>query len=652
MLQVQTAEGRVKQRHMERAEAAGRVREWLRRYGEGMAALASGIFIAAAWGLEGVSHPWSIALYVIAFVVGGFAKAKEGLHTLIAERDLDVNLLMIVAAVGAAGIGYWTEGAVLIFIFSLSGALEAYTMDRSSRDISALMDLKPETGVLYKDGIETIVAIEELQVGDIVLVKPGERIPSDGIIVEGASDVNQSSITGESIPADKKAGDDVFAGTLNGQGALLVRVSQSSESTLFSRIIRLVQEAQSEKPASQQFMEKFERIYARLIILVSLLLIVVPPVLLHMSWNQAFYKSMVFLVVASPCALVASIMPAMLSAISNSARKGILFKGGAHLEHMANVKVVAFDKTGTLTFGKPVVTDLVPLQSYGEADVLRMAASLESMSGHPIAKAIVQAAQSRGIAADRPNDVQALSGWGIQAAWQGDTWKIGKPAFVDEKFRTEELSAIVDKLEREGKTVTVMHNSSGAVGVIALRDQVRAEAKHAVAALRKSGVQVAMLTGDQTRTAQAIAQELGIEWVYADLLPENKVDRIKELRQKFGSVAMVGDGVNDAPALAAATVGIAMGAGGSDAALETADVVLMNDDTRKIADAIALGKRTKTIIKQNIAFALTVIVLLIVANFAENLALPLGVVGHEGSTILVILNGLRLLRHSNTFRAE
>ena len=626
------------------AQHAKQEQHWLSRYGEAIAALASGIFIAAAWGIDGSSHIAAIVLYSLAFVVGGYVKAKEGLYTLFAERDLDVNLLMLVAAVGAAGIGYWAEGAVLIFIFSLSGVLESYTMDRSRRDISSLMDLKPEMAVLYRGGEEIVVSIEALQVGDIIVVKPGERIPADGLITEGASSVNQASITGESLPVDKEAGDEVFAGTLNGQGALFIEVRQPSESTLFSKIIRLVQEAQSEMPASQRFIEKFERIYARVIIGASALLIVVPPLILQWTWSQSLYKAMVFLVVASPCALVASIMPAMLSAISNSARKGILFKGGAHLENLARTQVIAFDKTGTLTMGQPIVTDMIPLQGYSEDEMLNIAACLESLSEHPLAKAIVREATERGMRIQRPADFTARTGWGIQAQWEGDMWKIGKPAYLDAGFMNDTLSETIDRLEREGKTVTVMHNSLGAAGIIALRDTLRPNVKQSITGLKKLGIQVVMLTGDQSQTAQAIAKEAGIDKVYAELLPEHKVNLVKQLREEYGFVAMVGDGVNDAPALATATVGIAMGATGSDAALETANMVLLSDDIEKIASAITLGKRTLTIVKQNITFALTVICVLIAANFLQGIALPLGVVGHEGSTILVILNGLRLLR--------
>lgn len=617
---------------------------WLQRYGEGAAAAVCGVLIAIAWSLTNVSASASIALYVLAFVIGGFASAKEGLETLVKERDFDVNFLMIIAAIGAAAIGYWTEGAILIFIFSLSGALETYTMNRSSRDISSLMELKPETATLIVDDEEQQVSIEQLNIGDIVLVKPGERIPADGKISEGTSAIDQATITGESIPVDKGVGDPVYAGTINGQGALFIKVTETSESTLFAKIIRLVQDAQSEKPTSQLFIERFERIYARLIIGISIVLLIVLPLIFEWTWEDTMYKTMVFLVVASPCALVASIMPAVLSGISKSARKGLLFKGGAHLENVAGIKMVAFDKTGTLTRGQPVVTDIIPFAPYDEQQVLHIAASLESLSEHPLAKSIVQKAQQEDIAIDRPTELQTHVGWGIAAQWQGADWKIGKPSFMGESLHDDHLREIIDRLEWEGKTVTVLHNEKGAAGVIALRDTVREEAKYTVDRLKKLGIEVAMLTGDQQKTALAIGKELGIEHVYADLLPAEKVAQVQTLHDTYGRVAMVGDGVNDAPALATASVGIAMGGAGSDTALETADLVLMNDDMSKIPSGIKLGRRASAIIKQNIVFSLAVIIVLIISNFTAGISLPLGVIGHEGSTILVILNGLRLLR--------
>ncbi|MFD3272113.1 heavy metal translocating P-type ATPase [Paenibacillus dendritiformis] len=618
--------------------------EWMDKYGEALAAAGSACFIALAFIAGYASETLAIVFYALSYVMGGWLKLKDGLVTLIRDKDLDVNLLMIAAALGAASIGYWSEGAILIFIFALSGALETFTMNRSSRDISALMDLKPEQAIVFRDGQEVIVPVEQLQVGETVLVKPGERIPADGHVQEGSSAVDQASITGESVPVDKGPGDEVFAGTVNGQGALYIEVTQSSESSLFSKIIRLVQEAQSEMPKSQRFIEKFERIYARVIILVTLLLIFIPPLLLGETWEAAFYRSMVFLVVASPCALVASIMPATLSAISNSARKGLLFKGGAYLDHISRVQVIAFDKTGTLTQGRLTVTDLEPRGGLQASELLQAAAALESLSTHPIAKAIVRSRPDGSEAAwARPTDFQARSGLGIEAEMEGARWRIGKPSFILNETEAEVLARTAE-LQSEGKTVIAVERDGVVVGLIALQDRIRPETPAIVRQLKQSGIQVAMLTGDQERTAQAIAAEAGIDLVFAELMPEDKLTIVKKLKSEYGAIAMVGDGVNDAPALAAANVGIAMGAAGSDAALETADLVLMNDDLGNIEHAISLGRRTQTIVKQNIIFAGAVIVALISSNFLFGIPLPLGVVGHEGSTILVILNGLRLLR--------
>ncbi|MGZ9583331.1 heavy metal translocating P-type ATPase [Paenibacillus marinisediminis] len=623
---------------------SGKQHSWIAQYGELIAALAGGLLTAIGWFLHSGYPAAGITFFVLAYIIGGYAKAKEGLETLIHEKDLDVNLLMFAAAIGAASIGYWTEGAVLIFIFSLSGALETLTIERSSRDISALIDLKPETAIRFSNGVEETVLVQDLAVGDIVIVKNGERIPADGTVKEGASSVNQASITGESIPVDKAPGDEVFAGTLNGEGALYIEVTVSSESTLFAKIIRLVQDAQSEMPKSQKFMERFERIYARAIVAVTILLILLPPWLLGWSWTDTFYKAMVFLVVASPCALVASIMPAMLSAISNSARKGLLFKGGAHLENLGGVKVIAFDKTGTLTLGKPAVTDIVTFGSESEEEVLAIASAIEALSTHPIARAIVKEAEQRGLNSERCSDFQALTGRGVQANVRGLMWTIGKPALFTAELEKQGAAADIHRLEEHGKTVVILEQEGRIVGALALQDRIRPEVVPMIAKLRGLGVTVAMLTGDQKLTAQSIAEEAGIDRVYAELLPEDKLRIIKELKEEFGSVAMVGDGVNDAPALATATVGIAMGGAGSDAALETADLVLMNDDLNKISFAIHLGRRMKSIVTQNIVFAAIVIICLIASNFIANIPLPLGVVGHEGSTILVILNGLRLLR--------
>ncbi|USB32641.1 heavy metal translocating P-type ATPase [Paenibacillus sp. YPG26] len=615
----------------------------LLRHKEMLQALGSGALMLMAWGM----HDWvpllSVLVYVTAYAVGGWGKARDGIETLVKERDLDVNLLMIAAAMGAAAIGYWNEGAMLIFIFALSGALESFATERSRKDISALISLKPETALRIDKGGMKVVPVTELEVGDLLLVKPGEVIPADGVIESGSSSVNQASITGESIPVDKTAGAGVYAGTLNGEGALYIKVNCPSEGSLFSKIITLVEEAQSEVPRTQRFIQRFEGIYARIVVGVTLCLVVLAPLVLGWTWEMSFYKSMVFLVVASPCALVSSIMPAMLSAISNGARKGLLFKGGAHLENLGYTSVVAFDKTGTLTMGAPEVTDLIVADGYEPDEVLRYCASAENLSDHPLARAIVKEAEKRGLELLPAEEMKSVAGWGIEARVGGEVWKIGKPsamgAGLPEWCREEIL-----KLESEGKTISVVVHRDCPVGLLALRDNIRPQAREAVARLRKLGIQTAMLTGDHNITATAIGREAGVDQVYGDLLPAGKVEHIKMLREKYGHVVMVGDGVNDAPALATASVGIAMGASGSGTALEVADVVLMNDDLERIAGAITLSRRARRIVKMNIAFAISVILLLIAGNFVQGIPLPLGVIGHEGSTILVILNGLRLLR--------
>ncbi|EFU38361.1 heavy metal translocating P-type ATPase [Paenibacillus vortex V453] len=631
---------------------------------EVVAALGSGMLMLVAWLTSQWSEPLSVVLYVISYAVGGWVKAKEGVETLLKERDLDVNLLMIAAAMGAAAIGYWNEGAMLIFIFALSGALESYTMERSRKDISSLMELQPETALRIEKGEMVSVSIGKLEIGDMILVKPGELIPADGKIYRGSSSVNQASITGESVPVDKVVGDEVFTGTLNGEGVLYIEVTQSAESTLFAKIIRLVEEAENEVPESQRFIKRFESIYARIVVMATVALIVLATPVLGWDWDTTFYKAMVFLVVASPCALVSSIMPAMLSAISNRARKGVLFKGGAHIENMARTAVVAFDKTGTLTLGTPEVTDFIAGEGWDRQELLGISASIERMSKHPLALAIVQSAEKEGALLQQVENGQSITGWGMQADVDGVTWKIGKSDILDEvagdaqeitgSIEQDSLSesevnrqhwlSIRSTLESEGKTVSVILRGDSIAGMIALQDAVRPQAAMAVKQLQQLGIKVAMLTGDRKATAQVIAKQSGVDMVFSDLLPEDKVTHIKELRARYGHVVMVGDGVNDAPALATATVGIGMGISGSGTALEVADAVLMNDNIDEIAGTVKVARRVQRIVKQNMIFAITVILTLITANFIEGVALPLGVIGHEGSTILVILNGLRLLR--------
>ncbi|OYX86648.1 MAG: heavy metal translocating P-type ATPase [Flavobacteriales bacterium 32-34-25] len=605
------------------------------------------LFILLAWWAGKQNMPTAeIILFVLAYVIGGHQKAIEGLTTLFKERDLDVDLLMVVAAIGAAAIGYWMDGAILIFIFSLSGTLEDYTMEKTNKDIKSIMKLRPEEAVLLENGVERKIKVEALKKGDVILVRPGERISADGIIVEGYSAINEASITGEGIPADKKKGDEVFSGTINGQGALEIEVTKRAEETIISKIIHLVQEAQNEKPPSQLFVERFEGIYAKVVVTAAVLLMTLPPYLFNWTWNDTIYRAMIFLVVASPCALVSSIMPAILSGISNAARKGVLFKGGIHLENIGGVKVVAFDKTGTLTFGKPKVIDVVPFSGMNERELLQIAASVETLSEHPIAKAIVREANDKQLTLSRPKELQAIHGLGVHGILNGKEYKIGKKDILkDVNVSANDLENAA-RLEEQGKTVIFVAADGNAIGLLSVEDTIRPQAKNVIEELKSKGIKVALLTGDTKTTGNAIAKQAGIDEVYTELLPEQKVEAIKKLEEKYGKVAMVGDGINDAPALAIASVGIAMGSGGTDVAMETADIILMSDNIENIPFAINLGRRASRVIKQNIVFAIVVALTLITLNFIGQgqITLPQGVVGHEGSTVLVILSGLRLLR--------
>jgi len=604
------------------------------------------LFIILAW-LAGKKELRSVemTLYVLAYLVGGYQKALEGLETLFKEKDLDVDLLMVIAAIGAAVIGYWMDGAILIFIFSLSGALESYTMERTNRDIESIMKLWPQEAMLLINGTEKLVKVETLKPDDMILVRPGERISADGVITQGFSAVDQSSITGEPLPIDKAQGDEVFSGTINGQGAIEIKVTPPAEQTILAKIIHLVQEAKNEKPPGQLFLEKFEGIYAKVVVAVSILLMILPPYLLGWNWDQTIYRAMIFLVVASPCALVASVMPAILSGISNAARNGVLFKGGVHLQNIGNVKVVAFDKTGTLTSGKPELMDIVPFESFTDDELLRLTASVETLSEHPIARAIVQAAEKRSIPLTRPIGLQAIHGLGVRASLDNIEYNIGKKDMLDNILVSDEQYMTAEKLAAEGKTVIYITGGQKLIGMMTIQDSIRPWAKKIVSDLHAMGIKTAMLTGDSILTATAIANQAGITEIYAELMPDQKVETIKILESRYGKVAMVGDGINDAPALAVASVGIAVGSGGTDVAIETADIILMRDNIENIPLAIQLGRRTERVIKQNIVFAIAVAVTLITLNFAGGLInLPAGVVGHEGSTVLVILSGLRLLR--------
>ncbi|MEM8831137.1 MAG: heavy metal translocating P-type ATPase [Cyanobacteria bacterium P01_G01_bin.19] len=642
----------------------------LPRYSEAHAAVICGILVFCGWLC--LNFNWigfALLILTAAYVIGGYESTKEGLTTLWQEQELDVDLLMIVAALGAAGLGLWRQeyyliidGAVLILIFAVSGALESFAMQRTERNIKSLMAVTPDTARILQNGQAQEVAIAQLQVGDVVLVKPGEMIPTDGMVLTGQSTVNQAPITGESIPVDKALGDEVFAGTLNGNGVLQLKVHQPPESSLIQRVIRLVEQAQNQAPPSQQFVERFERGYAKVIVLLGVILGTLPPFVLGWDWETTIYRMLIFLVVASPCALMASIMPTLLSGIACGARQGILFKNGAQLEKIGRVKAIAFDKTGTLTTGQLAVTDIIPTAQYSIEQVLQLAAAIESGSEHPIGEAIIQAAQQANLSWLDATNIQAKTGRGIVGEVAGEMVTVGKAIFDSPELYAKRYTiceavslgtraqcplgqSASDTLESAGKTVVWVSLAKETIGLIAVADTVKPEAKSAIASLKQLEIEAtAMLTGDNQRTAQSVGQTLNLDRVEAQLLPEDKLNVIRHLQHKYKNVAMVGDGINDAPALAAATVGVAMGVAGTDVALESADIILMSDNLTKLSQAIELGRRANRIIKQNIIFALAFICLLLVANVFGSINLPLGVIGHEGSTLLVTLNGLRLLK--------
>jgi len=579
---------------------------------------------------------------LIAYGAGGFFGAKAAVESLITERKIDVDMLMVLAALGAASIGEWHEGALLLFLFSLSNVLQEYAIGRSRQAIRSLFKLYPEEAKVRRDDTIITLKIDAIKQGDIVLIEPGERIPVDGEIVSGSSTVDQSPITGESMPVNKAVGDTVFAGTLNKQGILDVRATKLATDTTLARIIHMVENAQENQAPTERFLDRFEQYYASFIIASVLLFIIVPPALGLVDFNSNFYRAMVLMTVASPCALVISVPASFISAIASAARGGVLFKGGAFLEELAAVKVVAFDKTGTLTIGEPRLTDIVA-QGLSEDDVLAVAAAVENRSEHPLARALVLAAQERNLSIAEVSDFEALSGQGVRASLDERPVMIGSIRFIKQTVPLpDELAQAQLQLENDGKTTMGIVRDGRWLGILAVADQLRSEAATVVQKLQDNNIEVAMFTGDNERVAHNIAVEVGIkqEHVHAGLMPDEKVDALQTMSRQYGAIAMVGDGVNDAPALATANVGIAMGAAGTDVALETADVVLMADRIERLLEAINLSKKARRVVWQNIVFSIAVIILLIAGAFIINLPLPLGVLGHEGSTVIVVLNSL------------
>lgn len=615
-------------------------------------------------GLAAEKFGWPLVMtvsYATAYATGGYFGLRAGLQSL-RRLTIDVDLLMILAALGAAAVGEPFEGVMLLFLFSLSNVLQNYALDRTRSAISSLMQLRPDQALVRRGDALIMTPIERVRVGEHFLVKPGERIPLDGVIAVGQAHIDQASITGESMPVSKGPGEPVFAGTIAQNGHLEIETTKLAADSTLARMIRLVEEAHSEKAKTQRFIDTAEQYYATGVILVTALAIGVPLLLLGEAFGPAFYRAMTLMVAASPCALVISTPATVLSAIANGARRGVLFKGGIHVENAAGVKVVTFDKTGTLTIGKPVVTDVLTVEprpaalaeeGAPEETLLALAAAVEMQSEHPLGQAIVQAATQRGLRLAKAHHFTSVTGMGVSALVSGRRIAIGNQRyFTAWGGLSKALETELGRWQDRGKTTVVVAEivsegsaeSLSVLGLIAIADVLRPAVADIVRDIKAAGVtRVVMLTGDHERVARAIAAQAGVDEFYADLMPEEKAQLIKQLETTYGPVAMVGDGVNDALALATSTLGIAMGAAGTDVALESADLVLMSDDLHNIPYVIALSRRTRRTLIANLSFAMFMILLMIGAIFFYSLPLPLAVLGHEGGTVLVSLNGLRLL---------
>lgn len=591
--------------------------------------------------------------WAIVYLTAGYGGMRASIQSL-RMGVLDIDVLMVLAAIGAAFINAQAEGALLLFLFSLSNLLQEFAVGKARSAIAALLDLRPAVALVKDGDTLTETPVEDIAVGTTIILRPGERIPLDGDVISGSGAINQAPITGESMPVEKSVGDPVFAGTLNHEGSLEVRVTHPAEESTLARMISLVEAAQSEKATTQQFLEKAEQYYAGGVIGLTFLLALAPPLLGFQTFAAAFYRAMAVMVVASPCALVLSTPAAILSAIAGLGRRGILVKGGRHLEDASTIRAVAFDKTGTLTVGKPSVTDIVPLDKTSATateDMLSLAAQAEVRSQHPLADAVIREAEQRGLAIPPPASFSSITGRGGEATLADGTHVLfGSLKLMEncECQHLEDLREIANKLESEGKTVICIaredHGKHVALGALGLQDILRPDAVKAVKALRRMGInRIVMLSGDTPGVASAVAAQAGITEVHGGLMPQDKVRLIKEIAEQ-SPVIMVGDGINDAPALAAANLGVAMGAAGTDVAMETADVVLMSHDLQQIATFLQLSQKARRVILQNLVFATAVVVVLLVAALGFSLKLSLGVLGHEGSTVLVCLNGLRLLR--------
>jgi Cd2+/Zn2+-exporting ATPase len=610
--------------------------------------IVSGVLVGAGMALElaHLNRGAMIAAYALAIASGGVYSVRRALQAA-RSLSLDINVLMAVAVVGAMFLGQWGEAASVVFLFALAQLLEARAMERARSAIRAVMDLTPVEAFVRDDtagGLRRI-PVDDIAVGTVVVVRPGDKIPLDGRVEAGESHVNQAPVTGESLPVEKRAGDEVFAGTINGRGSLDLRVTRLRGDSTLARIIDLVERAQAQRAPSQTFVERFARVYTPVVRVLAVLIAIVPPLVFSASWSEWIYRSLVLLVISCPCALVISTPVSVVSALAASARKGVLIKGGARLERLADVRAIAFDKTGTLTKGTLQVVDVIPLDGVPSDRLLRLAASVESHSEHPIAGAIVAHARERGVALATTTGFQALPGFGAQAQVDGMPVLVGNHRLFEERgLCTPSIHDAVEALAARGRT-TVVIGGTQPIGLVGISDQPREAARDALQMLRDQGVRhIALLTGDHASAARVVSEAVGVDEVHAGLLPADKVKTVEALRARFGTVAMVGDGINDAPALASADVGIAMGVAGSAAALDTADVALMADELSKIPYALRLSRATVRNIRANIAFSIVLKAAFLVLAIAGLATLWMAVVADMGASLIVIANALRLLR--------
>ena len=621
---------------------------WYGRNKEFVWSLTCGAVLLVTWvGVNWLGFPpvLAIGLYLVSYGLGGYDLIVHFVKELLRGRfRFDIDLLMLLAAVGAAVLGEWAEGAFLLFLFSLAHALEHYALGRARNAIRALSDLTPAKARVMRNGSEQEVLVEEVTVGETVIVHPAQRIPVDGKVSAGKSAVDQAPITGESVPVEKSPGDEVFAGTVNGLGALEIVTTRASGDRTLDRVVRLVEEAQTQKAPTQRFTDRFERVFVPSVIVAALLLIVIPPLVGYWPWATSVYRGLALLVAASPCALALGTPAAVLAGIAQAARKGVLIKGGEHLETLGSVRAIAFDKTGTLTMGKPQVTDLMTMPDIDEAELLRISAAVERRSQHPLAAAVVRRAIADGIRLPETSEVESVTARGVRSTVEGMVVEIGSLRLFEGSEIPMAITQAVRDFQERGRSVMVVRQGLRWLGVIGLADSPRPSAKQTLERLRHMGIApLVMLSGDNAGVAKAIGSEVGIDQIKAGLLPEDKVTAIQELLEVHGCVAMVGDGVNDAPALANSSVGIAMGGAGTAAALETADIALMGDDLAKLPFAIGLSSAARQIIRQNLVIALGTIVVLALATTLGLARIGPAVAIHEGSTLVVILNSLRLL---------